>query len=476
MTTVAAPQRAQHRGPRHVRRLPGPREGDVRRRRLPARDQRLSAVNSINWARVVAQAVYYVWAALRLGAPERAGRVLRADRQFRQRLCRPGRRRDRACRSRGWSSPPTRTTSWPASSRPAATSAARSSPTTSPSMDIQVASNFERLLLELEGGDAARARGRMQAFAQSRRASRWTPPLAVALFAGGSADQAEVARHHRRDAARHRRAGRPAYRRRPRGRPRATGRRRACRMVTLATAHPAKFPEAVEAATGDPPGAARALRRPDDAARALRSSSTTSSPPSRPRSATRLEPHERHRPRSPPSPTACASSARTCRACRPPRSASGSTSARATRRPRSTASPTCSSTWRSRARARRSARAIAEEIERVGGSLNAYTSREHTAYYARILADDVDARRRHPGRHPAALDVRSGRAREGAARRPAGDRAGQGHARRPRLRPACRTRPTPTSRWAARSSGRRRSCAAMPREALVDYMARHYGP
>ena len=39
--------------------------------------------------------------------------------------------------------------------------------------------------------------------------------------------------------------------------------------------------------------------------------------------------------------------------------------------------------------ARRSALAIAEEIERVGGSLNAYTSREHTAYYARILADDV---------------------------------------------------------------------------------------
>ena len=38
---------------------------------------------------------------------------------------------------------------------------------------------------------------------------------------------------------------------------------------------------------------------------------------------------------------------------------------------------------------RRSARAIAEEIETVGGHLNAYTSREHTAYYARILKDDV---------------------------------------------------------------------------------------
>lgn len=38
---------------------------------------------------------------------------------------------------------------------------------------------------------------------------------------------------------------------------------------------------------------------------------------------------------------------------------------------------------------RRSARAIAEEIESVGGHLNAYTSREHTAYFARVLADDV---------------------------------------------------------------------------------------
>lgn len=38
---------------------------------------------------------------------------------------------------------------------------------------------------------------------------------------------------------------------------------------------------------------------------------------------------------------------------------------------------------------RRSARAIAEEIEAVGGHLNAYTSREHTAYYAKVLANDA---------------------------------------------------------------------------------------
>lgn len=37
----------------------------------------------------------------------------------------------------------------------------------------------------------------------------------------------------------------------------------------------------------------------------------------------------------------------------------------------------------------RSAREIAEEIEAVGGYLNAYTSREHTAYYARVLKEDI---------------------------------------------------------------------------------------
>ena len=45
----------------------------------------LSGVNSINWARIAAQAVYYFTAAVALGAPHRAGLVLRADRQFRRR-------------------------------------------------------------------------------------------------------------------------------------------------------------------------------------------------------------------------------------------------------------------------------------------------------------------------------------------------------------------------------------------------------
>src|SRR3546814_12178747 len=44
---------------------------------------------------------------------------------------------------------------------------------------------------------------------------------------------------------------------------------------------------------------------------------------------------------------------------------------------------------------RRSAQAIAEETEAVGGQINAYTSRENTAFYAKVLAEDA----------PLALDI-----------------------------------------------------------------------
>ena len=54
-----------------------------------------------------------------------------------------------------------------------------------------------------------------------------------------------------------------------------------------------------------------------------------------------------------------------------------------------------SSIWPSREPKRRTALQIAESIEDVGGYINAYTSREVTAYYARVLQNDV----------PLALDV-----------------------------------------------------------------------
>jgi threonine synthase len=84
--------------------------------------------------------------------------------------------------------------------------------------------------------------------------------------------------------------------------------------------------------------------------------------------------------------------------------------------------------------ARRSALQIAEEIEDVGGYINAYTSREVTAYYARVLKEDV----------PLAVDLIADivlnpafdpdRDRDRAWRDPAGDRAGRRHARRHHLR------------------------------------------
>ena len=82
----------------------------------------------------------------------------------------------------------------------------------------------------------------------------------------------------------------------------------------------------------------------------------------------------------------------------------------------------------------RTARAIAEEIEDVGGYINAYTGKEMTAYYARVLEADVDAGARHPRRHRAEPALRRARHRGRARGDPAGDRPGARHARRHHLR------------------------------------------
>jgi threonine synthase len=215
------------------------------------REMRLSAVNSINWARVVAQVVYYAWAALRLGAPDRpvsftvptgnfgnvyAGRVAQKIGLPVEKLVVATNENDilaRFFRDRRYER---------------GTVVA----TTSPSMDIQVASNFERLLLELEGGDTERTRARMQAFAQSGAFALKTLGEVAHLFEGGAADQAAVAETI---AATLKATGElvdphtavalaVAGRRRPEpGMP----------MVSLATAHPAKFAAAVKAATGIAP-------------------------------------------------------------------------------------------------------------------------------------------------------------------------------------------------------------------------------
>ncbi len=63
--------------------------------------------------------------------------------------------------------------------------------------------------------------------------------------------------------------------------------------------------------------------------------------------------------------------------------------ARATRRRRRTAPATSWSTWRSRARSAAPPAPIAEAVEDVGGHINAYTAREQTAYYVKLLKEDL---------------------------------------------------------------------------------------
>jgi threonine synthase len=123
--------------------------------------------------------------------------------------------------------------------------------TLSPSMDIQVSSNFERYLFDLYEGDADAVTARLGAFRQSGSFSVDADHLAVvrALFDGARFDDGATTRAMAELFATtgqlidpHSAIGVAAG--------------RACRrdfgvpMIALATAHPAKFPDAVEAATG----------------------------------------------------------------------------------------------------------------------------------------------------------------------------------------------------------------------------------
>ena len=110
---------------------------------------------------------------------------------------------------------------------------------------------------------------------------------------------------------------------------------------------------------------------------------------------------------------------------------------------------------------RRDARRIAEEIESAGGDLNAATSGEQTAYYARVLKDDVAARPRHPRRHP--HRARSSTRTSWRARRTSSCRRSAPSRTRPTTSSStCSARlPSPASRSAAASWARPRPCAAL---------------
>jgi threonine synthase len=211
---------------------------------------RLSGVNSINWARIVAQAVYYFTAAVALGAPHRkvaftvptgnfgdvyAGYVaLRMGLPI-ERLVAATNVNDIIARTLATGS---------YEMRPVVA-------TLSPSMDIQVASNLERLLYEVHGRDGRAVRRLMASLAQSQRFMLSGEALSGirAILCADRADEHETSatiRTVRRESGHlidPHTAVAVAVAEKERG-------ERSTPMVVLATAHPAKFPDAVEAACG----------------------------------------------------------------------------------------------------------------------------------------------------------------------------------------------------------------------------------
>jgi threonine synthase len=217
----------------------------------PFRQQmNLSAVNSINWARIAAQVPYYVAAALALGAPDRDvafsvptgnfGNILAAWVARRMglpvaRLIAGSNRNDILARFLASND----------------MSIADVEPSLSPSMDIQVSSNFERLLFEMLDRDAAATAAAMVDFRTSGKMAVPEPAWqrCRTVFHGFRLDDAgttgEIARLHEMAgylADPHTAIGIAAARANPPGHGVAT--------IAMATAHPAKFPEAIERATG----------------------------------------------------------------------------------------------------------------------------------------------------------------------------------------------------------------------------------
>ncbi|MBS1087816.1 threonine synthase [Gluconobacter wancherniae] len=209
----------------------------------------LSAVNSINWARIAAQIPYYVRAALALGAPDREvsfavptgnfGNVLAAwaARQMGlpiKRLCVGSNRNDILTRFLLDNDMSMRAVE----------------PSLSPSMDIQVSSNFERLLFEMLDRNPTRCAAIMREFRETGRMAvphdAWTRMKEV--FDGMTLDDTQTSVAMREFyseslylADPHTAIGLAAGKRfKEAGIP----------MVAAATAHPAKFPDAVFAATG----------------------------------------------------------------------------------------------------------------------------------------------------------------------------------------------------------------------------------
>ena len=214
---------------------------------------RLSGINSINWARIVAQVVYYFVTAVALGAPHRRVGFTVPTGNFGDIFAgyvasRMGLPIDRLVIATNVNDILVRTLSTGAYELRDVTA------TTSPSMDIQVPSNFERLLFEACGRDPRPVRAAMASLLQSRRFLVDARALGEirGLFAAGRADEDETAatiRTLRKEAGYlldpHSAVGVAVAEKESRD--------PAMPMIVLSTAHPAKFPDAVAAACGVTP-------------------------------------------------------------------------------------------------------------------------------------------------------------------------------------------------------------------------------
>ena len=213
----------------------------------------IGAVNSINWARLMAQVVYYFAAGLQLGAPHRpvafsvptgnfgdvfAGYVAAQMGLPIARLIVATNVNDilhRALTSGDYSQ-------------------GTVTPTAAPSMDIQVSSNFERLLFDLGGRDGGALANQMAGFEASKAMQLTNAQRegAAKLFTSARADANDMTQAIRWSWEKcgelldpHTACGLHAAR--------AIELPREVPIVTLATAHPAKFRDAVERATGQRP-------------------------------------------------------------------------------------------------------------------------------------------------------------------------------------------------------------------------------
>jgi len=210
----------------------------------------IGAVNSINWARLMAQVVYYFAAALQFGAPARKVAFAVPTGNFGDVFAgyvaaKMGLPIERLIVATNVNDILHRALSTGDYSQGSVT------PTAAPSMDIQVSSNFERLLFDVGGRDGKALAAQMAGFEATKamQLSNAQREGAAALFTSCRADADDMNRAIRwafvecgETIDPHTAIGLHAGR--------AAGINPAVPVVTLATAHPAKFTDAVEQATG----------------------------------------------------------------------------------------------------------------------------------------------------------------------------------------------------------------------------------